>query len=102
MYTKSKYNSRIENAISKLKMQCKHGLIPTEWLKNFYFRKEKKGKASWLNSRHLKQPPLDRIDKIRLSKHLFYKVIKYRLTNTFFSSKHLWYSFIAAIKNGSY
>lgn len=42
MYTKSKYNYRIENAISKLKMQCKHALIPIEWHKNFLFQKEKK------------------------------------------------------------
>lgn len=35
------------------KMQCKHALIPTEWHKDFLFQKgKKKGKASWLNSRH--------------------------------------------------
>lgn len=51
MYTKNKYNYRIENAISKLKMQCKHALIPTEWHKNF-IPEGKKDKASRLNSRH--------------------------------------------------
>lgn len=42
MYTKSKYNYRIENAISKLKIQCKHALIPTECTKTFYSKRKKK------------------------------------------------------------
>lgn len=42
MYTKSKYNYRIENAISKLKIQCKHALIPTECTKIFYSKRKKK------------------------------------------------------------
>lgn len=45
MYTKTKYHYRIENAISKLKMQCKHGLIPTEWHKKILFQKENKKKV---------------------------------------------------------
>lgn len=44
MYTKNKYNYKIENAISKLKIQHDHALISTEVAEKLFISDGKKTK----------------------------------------------------------
>lgn len=71
MYTKNKYNYRIENTITKLKIQHDHALISTLVAENFLFQKEKgQSLKAQLETEHLKWQSSDKIDKIRLSVYL--------------------------------